>query len=143
MTDQLPASGASQARPGNDNAKGHKPKNPNPAWYDAARKQFTAGMRSVQYRESYALHKGAWYAGDTPVNVSIPRDWRKIADPARPIRVRANGDETWHRTHAEARAAASLATKQIHDAARAERLKANPLDDPRLRAALYAAIKKL
>jgi hypothetical protein len=140
---EIPATGQGQARPGNKNAEGHAPKNPNPAWYDAARKHFTAGMRSVEYRESYKLHEGAWYAGDTPVNVSMPRDWRKIGDPARPVRVRANGEETWHRNHAEARATASLATKKIHDAARAERLKANPLDDPRLRTALYRALENL
>lgn len=141
MTENPARTGQGQSRPGNDNAKDHTPENPNPAWYDAARRKFTAGMRAVEYRESYKLHKGAWYAGDTAVNLYMPTDWRKIEDTTRPIAVNANGETTWHRNHAEARATASLATKKIHDAQRAERLKAHPLDDPLIRAALYRALK--
>ncbi|MET4003921.1 hypothetical protein ABIB48_002659 [Arthrobacter sp. UYCu511] len=131
-----PSSGPQGAPTGNKNASGHKVKAPNPEWYDKARAHFNRNMTYYGAHENYRLQKGRFYAGDSGVTVHIPKDWRKIKDPARPIVVTAPSGKTFHRNHAEARAAASLATKAINDAKGAENLKAHPLDDPRLRAAL-------
>jgi hypothetical protein len=100
-------------------------------------------MRAVEYRESYALQDGKWYAGDSGVFAFMPSDWRKIKDTSRPIVVNDHGEQTFHRTHAEARATVSLATKRINDAKSAKLDAENPFRHAAAQLALLRALRTL
>lgn len=145
MTEPNKPTPSSQARPGNDNARGRRDGEQDgpPPWYLTARRNFYGAMRIYGPRENYGYHEGKFYAGDTAVTVYMPKDWRGIKDASRPIAVSANGKTTWHHNHREARATASLGTAEIHNARSARTRRDGLAVDASLRPAMHNLFRAL